>query len=49
MPTQLQMSSWWQLGSNIIILVVSSVLVADISIGEETMLLLLTGLSTVIL
>ncbi len=40
---------WRALASDIILLVVASVLVADVSIGEEGMLLLLTGLCTVLL
>jgi hypothetical protein len=43
------MKAWQQLGANIILLVISSVLVADISINEDAMLLVLTGLCTVIL
>lgn len=43
------MSAWRHLGANIILLVVTSVLIADVSISEEAMLLILTGLCTVIL
>jgi hypothetical protein len=43
------MTTWQHLGANIILLVVSSILVADVSISEEAMLLVLTGLCTVIL
>jgi hypothetical protein len=43
------MNAWQQLGANLILLIVSSVLVADVSINEDAMLLVLTGLCTVIL
>jgi len=36
-------------GANLVLLVVASVLVADVSLSEETMLLVLTGLCTIIL
>ena len=40
---------WLALASNLVLFIVASVLVADVSVGEEDMLLLLTGLCTVIL
>lgn len=40
---------WMALASNTILLIVASVLVADVSVREEDMLLLLTGLCTIIL
>lgn len=43
------MSPWWALASNTILLIVSSILVADVSMGEEIMLLVLTGLATIVL
>lgn len=40
---------WQQLAANLVLLVVSSILVADVSVSEEAMLLVLTGLCVVIL
>lgn len=43
------MHMWQQLAANLVLLVVSSILVADVSVSEEAMLLVLTGLCVVIL
>lgn len=40
---------WTALASNVLLLIVASVLVADVSMAEESMLLVLTGLCAVIL
>jgi hypothetical protein len=40
---------WQTLACNAVLLIVSSVLVADVSMSEETVLLVLTGLTVVLL